>query len=110
MFKGLGISHISLPVRIFESRSTVERLSDYFAFAPHFLKAASIIPDHRERLNLCIAFAIGPLYCCCSQRKPFNPLLGETMQAEFPDGTRIYCEHTSHHPPITNFLVESPND
>jgi len=32
--------------------------------------------------------------------------LGETLQARFPDGTLLYCEHTSHHPPITNFLLE----
>jgi hypothetical protein len=32
--------------------------------------------------------------------------LGETLQANFQDGTSIYCEHTSHHPPVTNFLVE----
>ena len=28
------------------------------------------------------------------------------MQGKFPDGTIIYCEHTSHHPPITNFSIE----
>ncbi len=41
-----------------------------------------------------------------SSEKPFNPLLGETYQGEFPqDGTQICCEHTSHHPPVTNFLL-----
>jgi hypothetical protein len=33
-------------------------------------------------------------------------LLGETLQSRFPDGTLLYCEHVSHHPPITNFLLE----
>jgi len=37
-------------------------------------------------------------------------LLGETYQAAFNDGTKIYCEHTSHHPPIANFLIEDPED
>jgi hypothetical protein len=110
MFKGLGISHISLPVRIFEPRSTIERLVDFFSFGPQYLKAASLLPDPLERFKLCISFAISPLYMCTSQLKPFNPLLGETMEGEFPDGTKIYCEHTSHHPPITNFLLEAPND
>lgn len=31
------------------------------------------------------------------------------MQGKFPDGTQFYCEHTSHHPPISNFLIEDPN-
>ena len=29
-FKGLGISHMSLPVRMFEARSTIQRVADYF--------------------------------------------------------------------------------
>jgi hypothetical protein len=41
--------------------------------------------------------------------KPFNPLLGETLQAGFSDGTQVFCEHTSHHPPISNFMVH-PKD
>lgn len=28
--KGLGISHMSLPVRMFEPRSTIQRIADYF--------------------------------------------------------------------------------
>jgi|TARA_B110000305_G_C19404140_1_gene621765 hypothetical protein len=43
---------------------------------------------------------------CCGQNKPFNPILGETLQGQFPDGTKFYCEHTSHHPPVSNFLIE----
>ena len=39
------------------------------------------------------------------QRKPFNPILGETYEAFWPNGTKIYAEHTSHHPPIMNFFV-----
>ena len=37
--------------------------------------------------------------------KPFNPILGETFQAFYSDGTVIDIEHTSHHPPISHFLV-----
>ena len=42
----------------------------------------------------------------CGQNKPFNPILGETLQGHFADGTKFYCEHTSHHPPISNFMIE----
>lgn len=44
------------------------------------------------------------------QLKPFNPLLGETYQASYEEGTRVYWEHTSHHPPIANVLMEDPDD
>lgn len=28
----------------------------------------------------------------------------------FKDGTMYYCEHTSHHPPISHYLLEGPNE
>lgn len=37
-----------------------------------------------------------------------NPILGETLYAEGPDGTSYYCEQTSHHPPVSHFLVIGP--
>ena len=40
LLKGLSISHISLPIKIFEPRSTIHRISDLWTFAPHFLTKA----------------------------------------------------------------------
>ena len=57
-----------------------------------------------------IAFGLSSIILCTSQNKPFNPLLGETNQGTFADGTRYYCEHTSHHPPITHYLLEGPGN
>ena len=57
-----------------------------------------------------VAFALTSYVLVTAQNKPFNPLLGETNQGMFSDGTRYYCEHTSHHPPITHFLIEGPNE
>ena len=53
-----------------------------------------------------IAYAVSGMHQIASQRKPFNPILGETYEGYWPDGTRIYGEHISHHPPITCYLVE----
>lgn len=57
-----------------------------------------------------ITFSVSSYYLCGRQQKPFNPLLGETSQGSFVDGSRYYCEHTSHHPPRTHFLVEQPDN
>ncbi|KFH07409.1 phosphatidylinositol transfer protein, partial [Toxoplasma gondii MAS] len=40
-------------------------------------------------------------------RMPFNPLLGETFQGHWPDGTRVFLEQTAIDPPSTAFLVRS---
>ena len=110
MLKGLSISHISLPIKIFEPRSSIQRICDLWTFAPNYLKRAAETDDHLERLKCVIAFTISSIYLCCGQNKPFNPLLGETLQGHFEDGSKFYCEHTSHHPPISHFLLEGKQD
>ena len=109
LLKGLSISHISLPIKIFEPRSSIQRIVDFWSAAPKYLNAAADCKDPVERIANVVAFSLSSLILCCSQSKPFNPLLGETNQGSFSDGTRYYCEHTSHHPPITHFLLEGPN-
>lgn len=104
--KGLGISHMSLPVRMFEPRSTIQRVADYFCFAPVFLKQGSQQTNKVERFKYLAAYMIAGMHVCTGQLKPFNPLLGETLQATMPDGSKVYCEHISHHPPITAFSLE----
>jgi len=102
---GGGSVGISLPVRIFEPRSTCERMVDRFSFATTILKKASQLNDPLERFKQVMAFSVSGLYLGTKQDKPFNPLLGETFQGYFPDGTEVYVEHTSHNPPIDNFDI-----
>ena len=67
-------------------------------------------PDPLSRFQSVISFGLTSLILCTGQNKPFNPLLGETNQGTFADGSRYYCEHTSHHPPITHYLLEGPDN
>src|SRR4051812_25625748 len=48
------------------------------------------------------------IFLSTGQLKPFNPLLGETFEAETEDGTKIYLEHTSHTPCVSNYLMVDP--
>lgn len=105
----MSISRISLPVRIFESKSTLERIADLWRFAPVFLTKAGNTEDKVERFKLAVTFGIAGMYCAMQQLKPFNPLIGETLEATLEDGSTILIEHTSHHPPISNFYVEGPD-
>jgi hypothetical protein len=41
-------------------------------------------------------------------KKPFNPILGETWQARLSDGSAIFMEQISHHPPVSAFHIEGP--
>ena len=78
LWKGLGISHISMPAKIFEPKSSINRMCDLWTFAPKYLRAAADSIDHFERLKQVIAFSMSSVYICCNQSKPFNPILGET--------------------------------
>jgi len=109
LFKKEGLIRMSLPVRIFEGRSTLERITDNWRFAPVFLEKAARLSDRLERFKLVVTYAVSGMYCSAHQLKPFNPILGETFEGNFPDGTKIFIEHTSHHPPVSNFYVESRN-
>ena len=41
---------------------------------------------------------------------PLNPILGETIERELYNGAKLYFEQTSHHPPVSHFLLEGPNE
>lgn len=109
-FKGQGISHISLPVKMFEPRSTLQRVVDCLSYAPLYLKRAAETDDPLERMKLTICTTMACIHMCTGQLKPFNPILGETLQCKMDDGSKIFAEHISHHPPITNLLYEGPED
>jgi hypothetical protein len=61
LFSGQSIIGISLPVRIFEPRSLLERICDWYGFAPVFLKQAGLMEDKIERFKLTMAFALSCL-------------------------------------------------
>lgn len=65
--------------------------------------------DPVERLKNVIASVIAGLHLTCTQAKPFNPILGETYQGVFEDGTLIYCEQVSHHPMVSAWEMIGPN-
>jgi hypothetical protein len=41
LLKGLTIAHISLPIKIFEPRSSIQRIVDLWSFAPKYLQQAA---------------------------------------------------------------------
>ena len=61
--------------------------------------------DPIERMKAVLSFVYAGLTLSISQLKPFTPLLGETYEVEFDDGTKIYSEHIIHHPPIISYYI-----
>lgn len=110
IIQGKSIVNISLPVRVFEPRSFLQRIPDSWCYGPIHLTKAALSTDPVERLKHVVCFAISGLYRSCTNYKPFNPILGETFQATFSDGSEVLLEQVSHHPPISDFQLIGPHN
>ncbi|CAK4077459.1 unnamed protein product [Aphanomyces euteiches] len=108
LLDGKSAVSLSLPVRIFEPRSMLDRLVDLYLYAPNYLSAANDTSDMVERFKLTMAFAVAGWHHSVGCMKPFSPILGETLQTEFVDGATVHCEHASHHPPISYAQIVGP--
>ena len=97
---------VSLNVRIFDVQSSLQRNAEAWGYAPIYLKkAADPNIDSIERLKYIITFIVSGLVVTCKQLKPFNPLIGETFEGEFSDGSKVYAEHIGHYPTLSRFLM-----
>lgn len=107
---GRDLSTLTLPIDLFEPCSFLEKMTISWSYAPVYLTAAARTTDPLERFKLVISFVIAGIHLAPAARKPFNPILGETYEARFADGTQIFCEQVSHHPPISSWQVTGPGN
>jgi len=100
-------SMISLPVWIFEPLSFLQIMCEPLQYAELLNKAAAS-PDSANRMAYLIAFVTSGYSCAVRQKKPFNPILGETFEFLGPENSyRYFAEQVSHHPPIGVCLASS---
>lgn len=104
LLSGKGILNVSLPVEIFSTESNLETLGKTLAFAPTFLEQAAKINQPLEQMKYVIAFGFTVSLLYVKMEKPFNPILGETMQCSF-GGCPVYLEQVCHHPPIASYYM-----
>lgn len=60
--EGKNIISVSLPVRIFEPRSTIERISDWWSFMPIYIRMAATTNNPVLRFKLTVTMALAGLY------------------------------------------------
>lgn len=86
----------------------LEKITDYWITGTKYLKLAGEAKEPVEQMKYVMCFILSGLHMAGKQKKPFNPILGETLEGIWPDGSKIMIEHISHHPPISCFIVEHP--
>ncbi|CAD8206494.1 unnamed protein product [Paramecium octaurelia] len=104
LLSGKSLMSVSLPIQVFEARSFLERMARAQGHAPIFLEKAAQTMDVMEQMKLTVAFHMSSFMMGIQQEKPFNPIIGETFEGRIK-GCPIYLEQTSHHPPISNYIM-----
>ncbi|KEH35651.1 oxysterol-binding protein-related protein 1C [Medicago truncatula] len=101
---GKDLTKVCLPVYFNEPISSLQKCFEDLEYS-HLLDQAYECGKKGDRLMRILyvaAFAVSG-YANTSGRtcKPFNPLLGETYEADYPDkGVRFISEKVSHHPMV----------
>ncbi|KAJ1257440.1 hypothetical protein BS78_K015900 [Paspalum vaginatum] len=101
---GKDLSGVCLPVYFNEPLSSLQKCFEdleYSYLVDHALQWGEQ-GDSLKRMLYVAAFAVSG-YASTEGRqcKPFNPLLGETYEADYPDkGLHFFSEKVSHHPMI----------
>ena len=103
---GKDLTRFAVPVYVCEPLSMLQRVLESWNFR-HLIVNACQDPDQYKRLAYVAIFLVIQYTATLGRnKKPFNPLLGETFEYEI-DGIRMLVEQVSHHPPISAFHVES---
>lgn len=106
----MDFTSFSFPVGYSEQRSFLERTADLFTFlADGYATKIVECTDNVKRLQLLTTGVCAGFLTYMQTKKPWNPILGETYVGKWPNGVTIYGEQTSHHPPISDFQVTSPD-
>lgn len=101
-----NLTQISFPIRCMQASTALHNTLNTFQMVPLYITRAVATKDPLERLKLIIVSTLSSFVHTSTFEKPLNPILGETQHGLLEDGTQLFCEQTSHHPPVSSFFIE----
>lgn len=118
---GMDLEKVTMPAFILESRSLLEMYADFFIYTHLFLDIVKQ-PTAHDRMKQVVRWYMSTFRACRKSslvKKPYNPILGETFQCWYNLDNNEQCgtaqnklkyvsEQVSHHPPVSAFYVEYP--
>jgi len=107
--KDMDSMRLQMPSWIHEGDSALQR-SAAMTF-PQLFSSMADGETPLQRMVLVTKYVLGNFHTQSSaKKKPFNPILGEQFVCHWP-GTRVryFSEQVSHHPPISTFHYEDPD-
>uniref|UniRef100_A0AC34Q7U4 Oxysterol-binding protein n=1 Tax=Panagrolaimus sp. JU765 TaxID=591449 RepID=A0AC34Q7U4_9BILA len=89
----------SLPISTYEPLGMLQVLCEELRFVPQTINKALNCSEPVDRMCYIAAFAMSAYSAMIGRnRKPFNPLLGETFDYISEDGWKYHGEQVGHHP------------
>ncbi len=109
LLKGRSIMNVSLPISIMEPSSLLQRMAGSYGYLPSYTERIFAARDPIERMKHFLTYEVADLHIALVQRKPLNPVIGETCQGYLGDPKfKVFCEQISHHPTISSMMMDCP--
>jgi len=105
-----NLTTISFPIKIMLPLTILQTVARSVFQFPIYLNLAASQIDPLEKFKFTIVATISCYHSSSYFMKPMNPILGETYEMMWEDGSKVYLEQTFHHPPITHFYMTAPNN
>jgi hypothetical protein len=91
---------------MFDKKSMLEIVANLMGFFPVFIHEAINANNLVEQIKYVTMAFMFISSCSPNIEKPFNPILGETLQG-WLGGIPIYFEQTFHHPPTSTYYMKT---
>jgi hypothetical protein len=101
-----NLTQISFPIRCMQASTALQNTLNTFMMVPFYITRAVAMNDPVERLKLVMISTLSSFVHTSTFEKPLNPILGETQHGLLEDGTELFSEQTSHHPPVSHFYID----
>jgi hypothetical protein len=84
-----NLTQVSFPIKAMVPKSMLQTILYSTTLFPYYINRAASLDDKVERFRLLITAALGNFPVANSFLKPLNPILGETLEASYLDGTKL---------------------
>ena len=104
---GKDLTRVTIPIYFNEPHSALQSIVSFVEYKSQFEKAYKTKNSALKTGYVLSAFFMILVNAANTNKKPFNPLLGETYEIFENDGLKLISEQISHHPPVTAYYGEN---
>ena len=87
-----NLTTVSFPIKCMIPMTALQKALSSTCLFPFYMNKATETKDPIERIKFVICATLGQFFINLSFLKPLNPIIGETCQGSYPDGTQLYAE------------------